>query len=235
MRGSVITVLFVALALSSGCLTEGFTWVPPMDASGIDAPPRDIDASLGHAPGAIEGTVSFPTSGGVPSLFAIRVWLYAVDPIASTDGGARWDAYSSAEWDAHRRDEARNEIDASDAAVVSDARGFAVPLEPSCPTEFMWPPDYRVDIEPAPNPASYRIDNVPAGTYCLVVVLDEQPYFAPGDPPACTDARTVPPIRVQILEGMTAAPPVVLEYPTRCRWVIDCAKSCESGLDKVCK
>jgi hypothetical protein len=85
----------------------------------------------------------------------------------------------------------------------------------ACPAIPSWPPAYRVDIDPAPNPASYRFDEVPTGAYCLTVVLDTMPYFADGETPGCMDPRSAS-TSVMVTAPVTTAPAVTLALPSSC-------------------
>lgn len=84
-----------------------------------------------------------------------------------------------------------------------------------CDASRAWPPAYQQDIDPAPVPASYYFGGVPPGEYCVRLVLDWPPRFAPGEPPGCEDSRT-PAIPVTVVAPLTTLPTIVMPPPPGC-------------------
>ena len=198
MHRRIAAVIVSALSFSSlsGCVLATYDWdaTRPMtnDASGIDV-------TIADGPAALQGTIRYPVpmGGGMggardPTAGVLRITVY---PFATDSDAMALDATG---------------IDTrSQDATAADA------MSPECLAMLTQPPAYSLSIYPAPNPASYRFDDVPTGRYCVFVVLDMPPFYAPGDTPDCDDPRASVP-DVLVTAPLTTAPDLLLEYPLRC-------------------
>ncbi len=59
-------------AIGAGCVLPPYTWVPSEGGSADASVAAPTDA---RGPGALRGSVSYPTSSGVPQPAILRVWL----------------------------------------------------------------------------------------------------------------------------------------------------------------
>lgn len=202
MRPHAAAFLVSTLSLCdlSGCVLAAYDWdsAPPsthdaagIDASGIDAPPPDV-------PAALQGTIHYPMAGGgsgppvtVSGTLRINVYPLVTDTDAMGPDVTGFDTVTP---------------DAASANANND----------DCVGMSIGPAAYSLSIYPAPDPASFRFDDVPIGHYCVSVVLDLPPFYSPGDTPGCEDPRATAP-DVTVVVPLTTAPDLFLRPPSACR------------------
>lgn len=200
MHRRIAAAIVSTLSFSSisGCVLSTYDWdaarPSPHDAA-------RIDVTFADGPAALQGRIRYPVPmgggggmGNAPDpadgILRISVYPFTTDTDAMAPDGGGFDGMS--------RD-----------ATAADA------MRPECLAMLTQPPAYSLSLYPAPNPASYRFDDVPIGRYCVFVVLDMPPFDSPGDSPGCEDPRATVP-DVLVTAPLTTAPDLDLAYPPRC-------------------